>query len=298
MIAVVFIMSAVTASAVELKGTISLEESGLISKENFNVYSHRGLSVCAPENTPAAFELAGKCGCYGVEFDVYSTKDGEWVISHDPMIDRVTNGTGFISELTLDEILQADVDYGNNVESFPVQKIPTLGQVLDVCVRYSMKPMIEVKGGNGDAYVSLVEKVEEKGLIDDTVFVSFNPVCLKQIKKICPKAQIWITTAFLVDGVEAVCKKAGFDGVSFYKPLSTERGIKSLSKSGLASCAWTVDGLSDAEKLYSQGVTTVISNTFVPCGQSVNDEKSFIDNYRWVIDYIVGLGECIYNKIK
>ena len=67
------------------------------------IFAHRGASAYAPENTMEAFELAAKQGADGIELDVHVTKDGEVVVTHDEKIDRVSNGSGFIKDMTLRE---------------------------------------------------------------------------------------------------------------------------------------------------------------------------------------------------
>ena len=67
-------------------------------------YAHRGLhSESVPENSLAAFRLAAEKG-YGIELDVHLTKDDRLVIIHDETIDRTSNGSGWVKDMTLDEI--------------------------------------------------------------------------------------------------------------------------------------------------------------------------------------------------
>ena len=81
---------------------------------------HRGAHLEAPENTLAAFRKAKENGCVGVEFDLDLSKDGVPVIIHDDTVDRTTNGTGRVNDLTFEEIrrLNASVNharrYGNS----------------------------------------------------------------------------------------------------------------------------------------------------------------------------------------
>ena len=56
------------------------------------IFAHRGASGYAPENTLEAFALAMEMGADGIELDVQLTKDGEVVVIHDEVIDRVSNG--------------------------------------------------------------------------------------------------------------------------------------------------------------------------------------------------------------
>ena len=68
------------------------------------VVAHRGASIEQPENTIEAFEAAIDLGADAVEFDVRMTADGHAVVMHDPDVSRTTDGTGLVSEMTLEEM--------------------------------------------------------------------------------------------------------------------------------------------------------------------------------------------------
>src|SRR5205807_1804496 len=65
------------------------------------VIAHRGANKFAPENTLAAFRKAIELGCDYFELDVRRTKDGQLVLMHDGSVDRTTNGTGSVVDMTL-----------------------------------------------------------------------------------------------------------------------------------------------------------------------------------------------------
>src|SRR3989337_2901933 len=72
------------------------------------VIAHRGANAYAPENTLAAFRLAGDQGADAIEFDVRATADGHLVVIHDASLARTTDGEGEIGALTLAEVRRAD----------------------------------------------------------------------------------------------------------------------------------------------------------------------------------------------
>src|SRR5260370_24080126 len=72
------------------------------------VVAHRGASAERPEHTHAAYELALAEGADGVECDVRLTRDGHLVCVHDRRVDRTSNGTGLVSEMTLAQMRQLD----------------------------------------------------------------------------------------------------------------------------------------------------------------------------------------------
>ena len=71
-----------------------------------NPIAHRGGSD--PENTLAAIRRAKERGLTVAEVDVWYTKDGHPVVLHDHTVDRTSNGTGDIREMTLEEVKRLD----------------------------------------------------------------------------------------------------------------------------------------------------------------------------------------------
>lgn len=94
------------------------------------VCAHRGNSGEFPENTLSAFRSAADLGVDMIEFDVAITKDGVPVILHDETVDRTSNGTGLLAELTLAAVRA--LDFGSwQGEAFCGERIPTLIEALD-----------------------------------------------------------------------------------------------------------------------------------------------------------------------
>lgn len=92
---------------------------------------HRGARFEAPENTLPGFQYALDMGIDSFEFDVHLTKDNELVVIHDASVDRTTNGSGLVSEMTLAEI-QA-LDARAEFTDWPgACRIPTLHQLLEL----------------------------------------------------------------------------------------------------------------------------------------------------------------------
>src|SRR6202020_1529806 len=93
--------------------------------------SHRGEHLHHPENTMPAFQEAIRVGADFIEVDVQTTADGKLVLSHDSTVDRCTNGTGKVSEMTFDQI--EALDAGSKAgPDFAGTKVPTFDEVLEL----------------------------------------------------------------------------------------------------------------------------------------------------------------------
>lgn len=85
------------------------------------VIAHRGASAYEPENTLRSVEKALELGADMVEVDVRASRDRHIVVMHDPVVDRTTNGKGYVKDMTLKELKKLDAGLG--------EKIPTLHEV-------------------------------------------------------------------------------------------------------------------------------------------------------------------------
>lgn len=92
------------------------------------IFAHRGASAYAPENTLPAFEKAVDIGADGVELDIHLSRDGRLVVIHDEMLDRTTNGHGFVKDFTLAELKKLDASKTMTNSGFCNLRIPTLGR--------------------------------------------------------------------------------------------------------------------------------------------------------------------------
>lgn len=107
--------------------------SAFIGKAHpFFAAAHRGICGDAPENSLLAFRECLKQRIYLIEIDVQRSKDGHLVIMHDITVNRMTNGTGRISEMTLEQLqkLSLKEKSGGSGAKLSTEKIPTLREVL------------------------------------------------------------------------------------------------------------------------------------------------------------------------
>ena len=82
--------------------------------------AHQGGEIEAPSDTMFAFKTALDKGADVLEMDVHATADGEIVVLHDATVDRTTNGTGRVDQLTLEQIRQLTPPIGTRQAAGPV----------------------------------------------------------------------------------------------------------------------------------------------------------------------------------
>lgn len=117
---------------------------------DLHVIGHRGGGGVAPENTVEAIRRGVRAGAQAIEIDVHLSADGHLVAIHDETVDRTTDGSGPVEEMTLEAIRRLDAGYRftpDRGRSFPYRgagvRIPTLDEAVDAAAGLPM--VIEVK---------------------------------------------------------------------------------------------------------------------------------------------------------
>ena len=124
------------------------------------VVAHRACWRLAPENSIKAIEECIRLGVDMVEIDVRETADGHLVVIHDKTIERTTNGRGFVSDLTLDELshLRLKAGLGGDNALLTDLHIPTLEQALSI-TKGRILVNLDAKADVRDKSYKLAEKI-------------------------------------------------------------------------------------------------------------------------------------------
>ncbi len=162
--------------------------------ENHTAYprvcSHRGFNKYAPENTMAAFGISVALGADELEMDVWPTKDHRFVVCHDDSVDRTSNGTGKICDLTWDEISRFDIG-GKSSPVLTGLKFPLFDEVLQkfsnqVIINLHIKSVGEVEEYNHDDFRRLVDLIYQYDC-QRHVYIAGEEDVLRTAKKLAPE---------------------------------------------------------------------------------------------------------------
>lgn len=164
--------------------------------------AHRGCRTEAPENSLPAYELAGMNGFeWAWIAGCRQSADGTWFVMHDSTVDRTTDGTGAIKEMTDDQIAALTIDDGVNVGKYSKEelKVPTLEEVLMICKKYGMNVCFRMlslytnKTGI-EHFRSLIKFVKEHGF-ENAIF-SGNVEQIKMLKSFTDNwhGQVYVDT--------------------------------------------------------------------------------------------------------
>ncbi|MBK0402754.1 hypothetical protein I5M27_07135 [Adhaeribacter sp. BT258] len=171
-----------------------MEETALKPK----IFGHRGAAGLAFENTLASIQKAIDLGVDGIEIDVWQTTDGEIVVFHDAYLDRLTDESGFIAELSYGKLKNTKLKNG--------AEIPTLKAVLDLVKPHKIPLLVEVKAEN--AFLKTLGILESNLPSDAFTIGSFYHQKIMEMKRQNPELQTAImfecVPVFLEDYLQKV----------------------------------------------------------------------------------------------
>lgn len=222
------------------------------------VDAHRGASASHPENTLAAFRAALDVGADSVEFDVRLSRDGHPVVIHDDTVDRTTNGTGAVADLTLDQLRELDAGIWKQPE-FAGERIPTLYETLEVLAEADRINM-ELKEADPRMIEAAVEAIETRRLHHRIMASSFHLELLVAIKRRLPG--VW-THHFLEQPLpdEFWQSDARFiNSLGLSSDHVTAEIVEGAHDRGKAVWVFTVDDPDDAIRLAEMGVQSITTN--------------------------------------
>ena len=157
------------------------------SERNIMLVGHRGIRALYPENTILSFQKALEMRFDLIEFDVHFTRDKVLVVCHDATIDRTTNRTGAIRDMTLEELSQVDAGVRKGAE-FAGQCIPTLREVLTLMASapYEVLLNVEIKDYDHEVIDATIAMLREFGMDQRAVIACFNAEVIAYIQEAHP----------------------------------------------------------------------------------------------------------------
>lgn len=232
----------------------------MISSNPLLVIAHRGASSEAPENTLAAFRLALAQGCDAIELDIHLSADRRVVVCHDATIDRTTNGSGTIADMTAEELQQYDAGswYG---ESFKEERLPLLDEVLDL-VPASVEINIEIKSHeHPDVVETVLALLESRHRLNSVFFSSFGHDCMLRLKRASPAARIGLLYDN-DDDYPTFFERNQIEGFSLhpYHRCFDSTSVEAARKHGLQIYPWTVNDSECMKEMIRAGASGIITN--------------------------------------
>ncbi|KRL93113.1 glycerophosphoryl diester phosphodiesterase [Levilactobacillus hammesii DSM 16381] len=167
--------------------------TAVFGRQRTQVIAHRGSKGTRPENTLIAFQAALDAGADGIETDVQLSRDHQMVIMHDEQVDRTTNGTGNVRDLTLAQLKALDAGQ-HFAPEYADTRIPTLDEVIQLLLRNQFTGIfnLELKT-NKFPYPGIEQQLaayfQQQPVPFRLVFSSFRAQSLVTLRGLYPQAE-------------------------------------------------------------------------------------------------------------
>lgn len=255
-------------------------------------YAHQGGAKEEPSSTLHAIRTAIDNGATAIELDVHMSSDGRLVVCHDSTVDRTTQGSGAIADLTFDQLRELDNAYwfapstGEQVSRDQPDEeyvyrgiapmdhafgIALLDEVLDEFRAVYLNFDIKQTAPDVTPYERpLADAIREHGRVDDVIVASFHDVATDRFREYAPEiatsAGTNATAAFYF-AVRDGSPLPDLPHVALQVPRSfgdtvvvDSAFVERAHEAGIAVHVWTIDDRDEMEELCALGVDGIITD--------------------------------------
>lgn len=247
------------------------------------IIAHAGGADLAPANTLVAFENASEIGADVLEFDIHMTRDGHLVSIHDVSVDRTTDGTGDVNDMTLEEIQALDAGYrfedldGEYSYRDEGVQIPTVDEVFEAFSDTGMLFNVEIKDTNDpNLFNEMAEKlwslIKEYDLEEKVITVSFDQEIVNimldvssghalvaggrgEITKFVVLHKLFLNGLY-AQHVNALQIPTSDSGIN----LKDRKIIRGAQKRGMQTHYWTIDDKKTMQELIDLGADGIMTD--------------------------------------
>ena len=248
-----------------------------VTEHRWQVIAHQGGNQLRPDNTMLAFRNAVELGVDALELDVHATADGVLVVIHDETVDRTTNGSGLVKEMTIEEVQELDAAYNwphhQDSDEHPYRglgvRIPTLEEVLRAFPDVHMT--IEIKQSDPPIVREFGELLQRYDREQNTIVASFHPEVMWEFRREFP--------TFATSGVEPEIRtfyvmKTVFAGWLYPPPMEafqvpeasgdlhviTPRFVRAAHRRGINVQVWTINDPDSMRRILDAGADGIITD--------------------------------------
>ena len=239
------------------------------------LFAHRGGARLAPENTIEAFAAGLAAGADRLEMDVHATRDGHVVVLHDATVDRTTDGSGLVRDMTLAELhrLDAGARFAGDAGDFPFRdrgvRVPTLAAVLEAFP--GVPRNIEIKQDEPAIEHAVLDVLDRFGAREQVLLAAEEARIMARIRAAAPDV---LTSFSAGDVLEFVTAWHG-GTLDAYRPpgialqippsfgdvqLVTAESVAIAHGMGLEIHVWTIDDPGEMAALLDLGVDALMTD--------------------------------------
>ena len=240
------------------------------------ICAHRGFNTVAPENSLPAFGAAVALGAEEIEFDLWATRDGVLVSSHDPTLERVSDGEGLIYEKSFDELLALDFGAKSESEWYRGLKICTFEEIL---AKFAGRVIMNI-------HVKIWDMEQEKRYISEIVslirkydaekyiyFMTTSDKIIREVQAYAPDLAVCVGWDGNRDPMSMVDRAIalGVSKVQLYAPYFNADTVKYAHEHGIRCNVFYADRPEDARAYLEMGMDCILTNNYLNLYNAVKD---------------------------
>lgn len=248
----------------------------LAGKDGPIAFAHRGWSGRYPESTLPSFRAAADLGVDALEMDLHATRDGVLVVHHDERVDRTTDGSGAIKEMTLAELRALDAGYAwtnDDGQTYPFRGqgigIPTLEEIFSEFGDFWIN--VDIKQAEPSIIRPFATMIRDFEMTERMFVGSFSDQTVHDFRREMPAvataASAWEVRRQVLfsklrlnplywGGAQALQIPEEAQGVQ----IVTSRFVRDAHANGMAVHVWTVNEEANMRRLLDMGVDGIMSD--------------------------------------
>lgn len=220
-------------------------------------FAHRGGGSLAPENTLAGIRLAASLGFKAVEFDVMLSRDGTPVLIHDETLERTTNGSGSVCEMSDTALFALDAGGG--------EPIPRFAEAAALCRELGLLANIEIKPAAG-CEVETAKQVAElsarlwRDAAVQPLISSFSLEALELARDLAPQIPRGILFESVPPDWLSEMKRLQAQTLHCRAGLLSDAVLAEAQAYDIPILCYTVNAKNEAKTLLERGVSAMFSD--------------------------------------
>lgn len=184
-----------------------------------------------------AFVSAVKRKTSCIEIDIAMTADGELVVIHDPSVDRTSNGTGYVEQMTLAEL--NTLDFGGWFSaSFCNTPLPKFRAVLEWAIEQNVGLVVEAKQRrNHEQFAKTFSALIEctPNALAHIQLLGFDHSLVNRVKAHLPAIQLQVVTLARYQHSLSAVLESNASSVCVEYPYTTQSMLEDYKKAGLTT---------------------------------------------------------------
>lgn len=227
---------------------------------------HRGSDI-GIESSRCALEVGAQRGYQFLESDIRVAGDGTFVLSHDETTERL--GSGLVVATAPADSLLADTLHQTRWDVPYTGHMATLGDMLDICRQYGLRPLIELKWATGinskdtSGIPALIDYITAAGMREQCMILTSMKPCLEYIREHYPDVDLQLLVQTKVDENFDFCVRHNM-GIDIHHSAVTPEVVKRFHDAGLTVNVWTVNTPQDYDRFKAMGVDYITTDRLIP----------------------------------